>query len=992
MTFEEYQQGGRARYLAFVEAVQTILRHALAQHEMVAHRLTGRAKEFKSLRKKLTDREIALDQPMDEIKDLAGCRIVFLTNSQVDAFSNTGALHQNFEVLSVNVHHPVPGTETELKLFDSTNYLVRLKPDRLALTEYREFEGLSAEIQVQTLLNHAWAEMGHDTIYKEPDLLHLGKAKMVQIGERMNKVMQDHFVPAGHDFDKIAGDFRRLVQADGAVEATIAAIEHAESNNALEEALETYGDLVLPHFDEPSLEFSDRFEALIGAVERARCYPVVPISWEHGELPGHSGLDVARRVSQLIQSNRYFEPDRTVHALIRLYKGSSDDEERRLWIEAGEKLAEHNLAVWKVYGPAAQQVILDELDKLDSDLIIGARALLIAMLAQVLSADVSGAIWRSDSVVLQQGAVPASDALRELRKRSIAWLERWLDMAVSDAERLPILQALGKADAMPMQGGRELMLMMLEDGARVARIILDRAPQWGLELRRGREVDALHTHYRYHVLRPDLAEIPELVTAQEALVGALLGLRDQLAADPDYILYKTLIGHDSVRPDAWEGDHFDFEATDEWRQSRYPVIIAEVTAETVAEWRARIDRYAEAVGSDGGHFMAMRAFLQFLAEQKPEVGLLMSQDVSELGAYFLSSILAGLERAGRLDEVLALVDSWLDVGQFLAVVGDYLTRKPAPDIGRLSAYFVRSIEKDEQASVVGAATIAARWYHGAADPALIEQVLIPVARFASKQKIPYWIGHFHAHGYGRILRDLSADQADVLLTSFVDIPKLDYRAVRLLVEVGVSHPQVVIDFFGTRLRRERADTRDRFDPVPFEPHELAKVLSPHANLLLPAVRQWYDENPHLHEYRGGRLLHHAFPEMTEPVAAELVGLARRGDESDLKFILKSLAPYEGAEQLYPIAMEIVDRLEPGDKLLNRVSHVLGMTGVLTGEFGFVEAHAQRKVLIEQFAEDPRPRVQSYASERARDLAQHMAWEQRKAAREMAQRRRQFGEE
>src|SRR5690606_21011878 len=124
---------------------------------------------------KLVDRKFAIDQPMDEIKDLAGCRVVFLTNSQVDAFNNTGALHENFEVLSVNVHHPVPGTETEMKLFDSTNYLVRLKPDRLALTEYRELEGLNAEIQVQTLLNHAWAEMGHDTIYKEPKLTHLGR-------------------------------------------------------------------------------------------------------------------------------------------------------------------------------------------------------------------------------------------------------------------------------------------------------------------------------------------------------------------------------------------------------------------------------------------------------------------------------------------------------------------------------------------------------------------------------------------------------------------------------------------------------------------------------------------------------------------------------------------------------------------------------------------------------------------------------------------------
>jgi ppGpp synthetase/RelA/SpoT-type nucleotidyltranferase len=992
MTFEEYQHGGRARYAALVEAVQNILRHALAQHEMVAHGVTGRAKDFKSLRKKLGERKIAPDEPMDEIKDLAGCRVVFLTNSQVDAFNNTGALHENFEVLNVNVHHPVPGTDTETKLFDSTNYLVQLKPDRLAMPEYRDFVGMHAEIQIQTLLNHAWAEMGHDTIYKEPKLATLGKRRMAEIGERMNKVMQDHLLPAGHDFDKIAGEFHRLVRADGAAAATIASIENADNNNELEDALETYADLVLPEFDEPGAEFSARLEALLAAVERARDYSIIPIPWGDGELPGQSAFDVARRVAQLIQSHRFYEPDRTVDALVRLYRGARDAEERRLWVETGGRLAEHSHAVWKLYGPAAQQVVLDALDKLDPEAMTATRPLLVAMLAHVLSADVSGATWSSDSVMFHQGTVPPSDVLRGLRSRSITWLERWLDAAADDSERLVILQALGKADSMPMQGGDNLIQMMLEDGARVASLILARAGQWGLELRRGREVDALHTHYRYSVLRQDLAEKPELVAAQEALIGALLGLRDQLAADPDYMLYKTLIGHDSVRPDAWDGDPFDYEATDQWRRDRFPGIIDDVTAKTVHEWKARIDRYTDAVGSDGGHLMAMRAFLQRLAEQKPEVGLLLAQDVSEQRSSFLSSLLSGLERAGRLDAVLALVDRWLAGGMFLDAIGDYLHHKPATDIARLEAYVAKAIEKSAEVAAVSAATIAAKWYHTAADPALIEHVLMPVVAYATEQQLPYWINGFHVHGRPQILRDLHDGQAEAFLVSFVEISKVDYRTVRLLVAIGQRHPQRVIDFFGTRLRRERRKDRDRFDPVPFEPHDLAEVLSPHANLLLPAVRRWYDEEPEFHEYRGGRLLKHAFPELTEAVSAQLIEIARRGDERDMKFILRSLMPYEGAEQLYPVAMEVVDRLEPGDKLLTRVSDMLGATGVLAGEFGFVQAYAERKALIERYLDDERPRVRAYARDRARELAQYMAWEQRRAARDVAQRRRQFGEE
>jgi len=994
VTFEEYQLGGRALYSMLVDVMQNILRQALEHHGLRAHSITGRAKEFASLRVKLDRRGLLFDRQMDEIKDLAGCRVVFLTNSQVERFNATGALHENFEVISVNVHHPVPGTDTETKLFDSTNYLVRLKPDRLALHEYRKFTGLQAEIQIQTLLNNAWAEMGHDTIYKEPELKHLGSARMASIGERMNKVMQDHLVPAGHDFDKIARDFRRLIDADAAAAPTIEMIERADNNNDLEVALERYTELVLPHFDEPAKEFSERLDALVDAAERSRDYLTVAISTEYGDYPGKSSLAVARRVADLIRSYRYYEPDRTIRTLVRLYSSARREDERRLWLEVGEKLAEHNLDVWKQFGPAAQQYVIAELERLGEEITESARPLLVEMLAHVLSAELGGTTWSSDSVVIHQGAVRPSEELRRLRGEAIGWLENWLDASTDDGERRAILQALGKADAMPMQGGGDegLILMLLQDGARVARLVLERMPQWGLELRRKCEVDALHTHYRFHVLRPDLAEKPELVAAQVALIDALLGLRDQLAKDPDFVRYKTLIGYDSVRPSAWDNDPFSYELTDAWRDSQYPAIIAEVSPATAPEWLARIDSYVDAAVSDGALFQPMRTFLGRLAEQKPDVALLMLDEVSEQRTPFLAAMLAGIERAGGMKNVLALIDRWLAAGKYLGAIGDYLHHKPDADVERLRTYLAVAIARAEQGAVARAATVAAVWYQRAADQPLIDGVLLHAVRFMKDQRLPRWIELFFTPGNAQIIQALNQYQASELLQSFVDTPEVDYRAVRLMVAVGRRHPGLVIDFFGDRLRRKRGEVGERFDPVPFHAHDLPEVLSPHIDLLLPAVRLWFDEDSRLHEYRGGRLFKHVFPELTEDVAARLTEIVRQGDDKDFRFILGTLSPYNGAEGLYPVLMELVDRLEPGDRLLTGVSSVLGETGVVSGEFGFVDVYNRRKELIERYRDDPRPRVQAYAQDRARELAQHMAWEQRRAARDVAQRRREWNED
>ena len=47
----------------------------------------------------------------------------------------------------------------------SLHYVVKLSASRLALTEYRAFHSLKAELQIRSVLQHAWAEIEHDLGY-----------------------------------------------------------------------------------------------------------------------------------------------------------------------------------------------------------------------------------------------------------------------------------------------------------------------------------------------------------------------------------------------------------------------------------------------------------------------------------------------------------------------------------------------------------------------------------------------------------------------------------------------------------------------------------------------------------------------------------------------------------------------------------------------------------------------------------------------------------
>ncbi len=89
MDFSTYARSKYADYAALAETVAAVLRAAIAAYpgtfrlQQVQHR----AKNPESLRKKLEDRGILATASLEnDIKDLAGCRLIFYTNADVTRF------------------------------------------------------------------------------------------------------------------------------------------------------------------------------------------------------------------------------------------------------------------------------------------------------------------------------------------------------------------------------------------------------------------------------------------------------------------------------------------------------------------------------------------------------------------------------------------------------------------------------------------------------------------------------------------------------------------------------------------------------------------------------------------------------------------------------------------------------------------------------------------------------------------------------------------
>ena len=96
--------------------------------------------------------------------------------------------------------------------------------------------------------------------------------------------------------------------------------------------------------------------------------------------------------------------------------------------------------------------------------------------------------------------------------------------------------------------------------------------------------------------------------------------------------------------------------------------------------------------------------------------------------------------------------------------------------------------------------------------------------------------------------------------------------------------------------------------------------------------------------------------------------------------------------MHGLCTAIVDALPQGDRRLDEVEIILQSTGVVAGQFGFVEAYQRKKEEVSPWLTDERPKVRAVAERYIRTLDRSIAAEQRRSEADYELRRREWPEE
>lgn len=206
--FDRHEQEAVSAYLRvhgffgdLASAANRIAEEALKRRGIRYHSIEARAKDPISFGKKAAkpskgdpSRPMYPD-PLEQITDKAAIRVIAFFPRTIDQVDRM--LTEEFSIIE-RLDKGESLVEEERFGYQSVHYLVALSDARSSLPEYERYRGVKIEVQVRTILQHAWAEIEHDIQYKSSVVIprdikrrFMSLAGLLEMADREFQAIQD---------------------------------------------------------------------------------------------------------------------------------------------------------------------------------------------------------------------------------------------------------------------------------------------------------------------------------------------------------------------------------------------------------------------------------------------------------------------------------------------------------------------------------------------------------------------------------------------------------------------------------------------------------------------------------------------------------------------------------------------------------------------------------------------------------------------------------
>lgn len=1005
MKVEEYKQI-RELYAEFAETVKNIVSSAISSsiatggYQYHLQQIQCRAKTFESLVKRLEEKGLSKANNVEEIRnDLAGCRVIFYYNDDVNAFLSSGLIRDNFKVHwdKLKIHGPSDAPKSANDYYTANHYIVELNDNRASLPEYIRFKGIKCEIQVQTVLNHAWAETAHDITYKKPEESSFGHRVLEAIDERLIDIMEKFLKPAGYEFQKIQHDHQRLLEGKKLLNRNLKQeIIDCSNNNERYEILERYREYTLPLYDDDyfKTELDTILELVKTSISTARNAKPVEIETPMGSMPGKTSQDILSICLQIIDFIRFVNVESVFMCFINLYCSFLEEQEKKLIKESIVKLVKYDIDVLEKAGFFVQEVIVGRLEKLDTNILAQVKEIVAEVGRCVLDPTTEGLSSDYQTFTIRHGSVPGNAQTETLRHRMLNIIIKNYDYHDQEYIKRQMISAFNAAAYTPnmCSYSDDLLAIILKDCVTIVNFYIDLIENEQYEILESIESDVCFLYRRaVGIFEGNNIKNCQCLDHCRQLKERAIQFRDKLNKNNEYVVYKTLVGFESVFNESWVNSEWDIRGKNEYRESEIQKYVDHFIDDNTDFWGKIIIRCTKTESKDMATFPLFGKYLNLLSTRHPEFIFNLITCHEESLMRFSCAILDGLLKSNLQKNIVDKMNQWVEQGKYLSDCARVFEYHQPIDNDLLNKIFTIAKKNADSFALIKVMAVSAKNYTESLS--IIKTLFIPALQELTRLKSSRWVSDFwYRPETKEIISILDEQETKILLDNLIFLEQIDFHVEEILALIAEKYPKIILDFFRSRLSvgNKNVGHAYHYDAIPFNFHRLDASLSKYPELVIDTVCSWYDDDQ-LFVFHGSRLINNIFPNFPKELEEELTKLLKAGEERSIRIVIAILHNYQGKPVINNICKQIIEILPEDSKFLSEVEIVLQNTGVLEGEFGRINALKQKKEGISSWLNDSNQKIKSFAKRYISGLDKQIINEQRCAEESIELRKHQFGD-
>ena len=221
----------RPQYDKLAKKFEELVTKVLETEGYEVIQISSRTKTVQSFLAKLERKKDKYGDPLKEVTDLAGIRVVtyYVEDVQnvVDLFRPHFTVDERRSVVK-------GGEEPDKFGYQSTHLIVTVSEARKKFPEWSEFAGMWAEIQIRTATQHAWAAVEHKLGYKNPANVPPALARQLYCLSALFELADVQFSQVRDSMDDLQDQFaKKLIAGELDLSVDVSSVEAYLRNSSV---------------------------------------------------------------------------------------------------------------------------------------------------------------------------------------------------------------------------------------------------------------------------------------------------------------------------------------------------------------------------------------------------------------------------------------------------------------------------------------------------------------------------------------------------------------------------------------------------------------------------------------------------------------------------------------------------------------------------------------------------------------------------------------